>query len=130
MVSITLLENRHNTEHFFTLFNSCSVTYWWNTYLHYIISIMFLNYSERAFLGLLNYEGGTKRQLPISSPKNLSYISYNDETWTDLVIRLKKYINHVTHSLSSANISIFLPNSATFVISRNKDVDCLLKHNF
>ena len=44
--------------------------------------------------------------------------------------RFKKYINHVTHPLSSADISIFHRKSANFVISRNTDIGCILIHNF
>ena len=43
--------------------------------------------------------------------------------------RSKKYKNHVTHTLRSADISIFHQKSATFVISRNSDRDCILIHN-
>ena len=43
--------------------------------------------------------------------------------------RYKDYINHVTHSLSSAYISIFPPKSAFFAISRNTGRDCILVHN-
>ena len=41
---------------------------------------------------------------------NLSRISYNDETWHSYALpkeHTKKHINHVTHLLSSADISIF-----------------------
>ena len=42
----------------------------------------------------------------------------------------KKYINQVTHSLSSANISIFYRKSTNFTISRNTDIVCILIHYF
>ena len=38
--------------------------------------------------------------------------------------RPKKYMNHVTHPLSSAEISIFHQKSANFAISRNTNIDC------
>ena len=44
--------------------------------------------------------------------------------------KIQKYINHVTHPLSSADISIFLPDSENYAISRNTDRDCILMHNF
>ena len=44
--------------------------------------------------------------------------------------KIQKYINHVTHPLSSADISIFHRKSANFAISINTDIDCNLKHNF
>ena len=44
--------------------------------------------------------------------------------------RSKKYMNHVTHPLSSADISIFQRKSANFAISRNTDIDCILIHDF
>ena len=37
----------------------------------------------------------------------------------------KKYINHLTHQLSSADISIFHRKLANFAIPRNTDVDCI-----
>ena len=43
--------------------------------------------------------------------------------------RSKKYMNHVTHALSSADISIFHRKSANFAISRNTDIDCILIYN-
>ena len=39
-------------------------------------------------------------------------------------------MNHVAHPLSSADISIFQRKSANFVISRNADIDCILKQIF
>ena len=45
-------------------------------------------------------------------------------------IRSEKYTNHVTHSLRSADISIFYRISADLAISRNIYIDCILIHNF
>ena len=39
-------------------------------------------------------------------------------------------MNHVTHPLTSADISIFYRKSANFVTSRNTDIDFILVHNF
>ena len=39
-------------------------------------------------------------------------------------------MNHVTHSLSSADINIFLPEISNFVIVKNTDIDCILMYNF
>ena len=36
-----------------------------------------------------------------------------------------KKINHMTHILTSAGISIFHQKLATFVMSRNTDIDCI-----
>ena len=50
-------------------------------------------------------------------PYNLSRISYNDETWHNYLLPKedsKKHINHVTHPLSSADISIFSPEISNF----------------
>ena len=44
--------------------------------------------------------------------------------------RSKKYMNHVTYPLSSADISIFHQKSANFPISRNTEIDCVLIHYF
>ena len=46
---------------------------------------------------------------------------------------IQKYLNHVTHHLSSAGISIFFllhRKSANFAIRRHTDIDCILTHNF
>ena len=39
-------------------------------------------------------------------------------------------MNHVTHTLSSADISIFHRKSANLALSRNADIDCMLVLNF
>ena len=44
--------------------------------------------------------------------------------------KTQKYVNHLTHRLGSADISIFYQKSANFSISRNADIDCILIHNF
>ena len=57
-----------------------------------------------------------------AAPKNPSHISYNDETWHSYTLPKKdpkKYTNHVTETLSSADIRIFHQKSAIFVISTN-----------
>ena len=41
----------------------------------------------------------------------------------------KIYINHVTHPMNFADISIFHRKLANFAISRNTDIDCNLIHN-
>ena len=42
----------------------------------------------------------------------------------------RKYINHMIQHLSSADIKIFTPESTTFVILRNTNIDYILIHNF
>ena len=44
--------------------------------------------------------------------------------------KIQKYMNHVTHSLNSADINNFHRKSANIAISRNTDEDCILIHNF
>ena len=44
--------------------------------------------------------------------------------------KIQKYMNHVTHPMSSADINIFHRKSANFAISRNTEIDCILIHNF
>ena len=39
-------------------------------------------------------------------------------------------MNHVTHTLSSSDISIFHRKSANLTLSRNADIDCMLVLNF
>ena len=66
-------------------------------------------------------------------PKNLSHIIYSDVTWHRYTLPKedpKKYMNHVTHPLISADINIFHQRSAAFVVSRNTDINCILIHNF
>ena len=67
------------------------------------------NYSGWAFSEMLAIaRGGWEAKIP-SIPKTC-HTSYNEESWhsyTLLEEDPKKYINHVTHLLSSASISIF-----------------------
>ena len=43
--------------------------------------------------------------------------------------KTQKYMHHVTHPLSSADISIFHQKSANFALSKNTDIDCIFVHN-
>ena len=68
---------------------------------------------DGAFSGLFRdgwggAEGG-KKAPPL-------HISHNDETWRSYTLpkRFKKYINHVTRTLNSAEISIFSPEISNF----------------
>ena len=72
------------------------------------------HYSGRAFWGLLTGGGGGKQKFP-SLPK-ICYTSYNDETWHtyNLPKKPKKYMNHVTHPMSSADINIFSAEISKF----------------
>ena len=49
-----------------------------------------------------------------------------------VVPRLKKYkyINHVTHSLSSVDIDIFSLQISKFCHIKRYSIDCILIHNF
>lgn len=44
--------------------------------------------------------------------------------------QIQKTYKYVTHPLSSAKISIYNQKLAAFVISRNKDINCILIRNF
>ena len=44
--------------------------------------------------------------------------------------KIKKYLNHVTFPLSSADSAFFHRKSANFAISRNTDTDSICIHNF
>ena len=58
--------------------------------------------------------GGCKKSNPLW---NLSHISYNDQTWHSYTLPKvdpKNNMNHVTHSLISAEISIFSPEINKF----------------
>ena len=48
-------------------------------------------------------------------PENLAYITYNGEIWDSYTHgRFKTHLNHVTHHLCSAGISIFSPKISSF----------------
>ena len=45
--------------------------------------------------------------------------------------KIQKYMNHVSHPLSSADVSFFChQKSANFAMSRNINKDCILIHKF
>ena len=88
-----------------------------------------------GFFGATTGMSGTKRPTSL----NLSHTSYNDKTYTLYtgtvipylkMIRFKKYMNKVTHSLSSAGISIFYRKSETLPLSKNKDRDFVFIDDF
>ena len=62
---------------------------------------------DGSFRGCSRMGGEAKR----SPSLNLCRISYNDETWQTYTLTKK---NHVTHSFSSADISIFIPEIRKF----------------
>ena len=67
---------------------------------------------------------GQKTSLPLPTlPKELSHIYYNNETWHSCILQKKtskKYINHVPHPLSSADISIVSPETAVSLLYKTK----------
>ena len=74
--------------------------------------------------------GGGKKALPTY---DLSHMSHNDETlhsYTSPMEDQKKFINHMTHSLSSVDISIFYQKLAIFGVSQNAAKNCVLVHFF
>ena len=63
----------------------------------------------------------------------MSYISCNNDTRQRYTLPKgdqKKNMNHVTHHLSSTDISIFHWKPANFAKPRNTDIDCIWTHNF
>ena len=77
--------------------------------LHFSKVININPIQDGLFWGCSQIRGGGGRQ-KAPPPKNLSHISYNNETWPQLYLiqrRSKKYMNDVIHLLSSADISIF-----------------------
>ena len=64
----------------------------------------------------------------------MSHLSYNDENLHSYTLPkkdFKKIMNHVTHLLSSADISIFFHlKPISSAISKNTDVDCIVIYNF
>ena len=72
--------------------------------------------------------GGGGKKAPSSC--NLLHIYNNNETWHSYTFSKenpKRYMNHDTHPLISADISIFYRKSVNFAIPRNTDIDCILK---
>ena len=85
---------------------------------------------DGLFRGCSRMGRGSKK-----APPSLKFITHILQWWNLAQLyltqrRSKKYMNHVTHPLSSADISIFHRKSANFAISRNADIDCILIHNF
>ena len=67
------------------------------------------------------------------APKNLSDISYNNETWHSYTLPREDPKNiwitcHILWVLLTS--AFFHQKAASFAISRNTDIDCLLVHNF
>ena len=78
------------------------------------------NYSQQLYYQMNSFIGVFRQHFkPLMLPPCI-----------DLSSPVKKYMDHVTHPLNSADISIFHRKSANFVISRNTDIDCILLHNF
>ena len=67
---------------------------------------MHLTLFRMGFFGAAHGWGKGKKA---ARPENLSHISYIDETWQLYLNqrRSKKYMNHVTQPVSSADITIF-----------------------
>ena len=68
-------------------------------------------------------------------PLSLKSVTHNLQWWNLARLylterRFKTYINHVTHPLSFADISVFSQKSTTLIISRITNIDCILKHNW
>ena len=72
--------------------------------------------------------GGKKASLPKICRTYLAIIKLG--TVISYLKKIKKYLNHVTHPLCSAEISVFSPEISKFAISRNTNIDCILIHNF
>ena len=68
---------------------------------------------NRLFRGCSQVAWGVGKKTP---SLNLPHISHNDETWHSYILRKEdpKNIFHVTHPLSSANVSIFSPEISNF----------------
>ena len=84
-------------------------------------------------MSLFGVAHGWGVKAPISSLKSVTHILqwYNLAQVSLTKGRSKKHINHVTHHLSPADISIFpRRTSASFEISQNTDIDCFLARNF
>ena len=72
------------------------------------------------------YEWGVKKEPLSTKSVTLSHISCNNETWHNYTLSKgdpKKYINHVTQPVRSADIKIILRKS------RNRDIYCIMIRN-
>ena len=87
-----------------------------------------------TFWGLLIDGGGEggegAKRSPLPKLCHTNPIMMELGTVISYLQKSQKYMNHVTHSLNGAYISIFHRKSANFGISENTDIDCILVHNF
>ena len=74
--------------------------------------------------------GGGVKMFPFSKICHTYPTVMKLDTAIPCLKKIEIYINHVTHPLRSADISIFHRKSAIFVISGNTGIDCILMHNF
>ena len=101
---------------------------------------MFVETEDKRLISALNWGFTVKRNEQLVKKgilKSYTLLHLPHIATTMKLVRvisyLKKdqiYMNHVTHILSSTDISIFHQKLATFVISRNTDIDCILIYNF
>ena len=90
-----------------------------------LIRRLILQFLGWVFLGLLTYRVTKKASLPrICHTYRTMMHSYT------LPRRFESYLNHVTHPLISADITIFHRKSASFAKSRNTNIDWILIRNF
>ena len=97
-----------------------------------IVSYVLLTLFRMGFFGAAHGWGGGGERKKAPSLKSVTHI-LQCSNLAQLYFtqrRFKKYLNHVTHPLSSADIRIFHRKSANFAVSRNTDIDCILIHNF
>ena len=95
-----------------------------------VVRVIPLVVSSLSFLGLLA-DGGSG---VAKKPPSLTSVTLIPQWWNVAVIpylkKFQKHINRVTHHLRYADITFFQRKSATFVTSRNTDIDYIFIHNF
>ena len=100
--------------------------------MHYLLTRVTVSpFKGKAFPGLLTDGGGGAKRSPTDPNNSHTYpIIMKLGTVIFYLKKIQKCRNYVIHTLNSADICIFHQKSATFVISRNKDINCILIHNF
>ena len=104
-----------------------STTLSWVTliFMLFVLSTLF----RMGFFGTAD-RWGTGKKVPSLKPVYTYPAMMKLSTVTPYLKKIQKIYKSRDTSFSSANIRIFHRKSATFVISRKTDVDCILTHNF
>ena len=95
----------------------------------YLTSTLFTLINKSNIL-LLTDKGGERKRPPLPKICHTYPTKMKLGTVIPYLKKIQIYMNHVTHPMSSADISIFHQKSVNFAISRNTDIECILIYNF